>query len=488
MYQNEMSKLPGSLSSVAVDKEGFIYTTTSGNISVNQVKKLNIRGLNMIQYNTDQVSKVSRTFGEIRPYDRKFVAGQGFAKPQLIDAAIDYNGNITVIDGMYKVISQYDANGNLLYFWGGPSSDSTTQLGLMKNPVAIDANSRNDLFILDSQEGIIQVFRLSEFGLLVNKANGLTMQGRYEESEKPWKEVLRNNRYFTPALLGLGKAEYKKGNYEQASQYFYEGGSRSGYSDAFWQIRLNWFQSHFSTLATTVISVIAAFMLFNRITRKAAWRTAWHNRKRSTLPIVVQLKQMFTILRHPIDGFSALRYENKGSYWSALAILLMVFGSISIIALYTGFTFNNVDTQRLNLVLLFGQFLIVWLGWVVANYFVSSIYRGEGRFRDVFIASSYALVPLIFVGIPLAVLSNIMTLSEQAIYNYMFDGMVIWVVLMIFWKIQSLQNYSVGETGINVVLSASAFIMMAVLIMITFGLSSDMSSFIYEVYQEVRVR
>jgi hypothetical protein len=488
MYENESSKLPGSLSSVAVDHEGFIYTTTSGNVTTNQVKKLNIRGHNMIQYNSNNDDKTARTFGEFRPMDRKFVSGQGYMKAQLTDAAIDSNGNITVIDGAYKVISQYDANGNLLYFWGGPSSDSTTQLGLLKNPTAIDANSRNDLYILDAQEGTIQVFRLSEFGALVNKANDLTLQGRYEESEKLWKEVLRNNAFFTPALLGLGKAAYKKADYELAKKYFYEGGSRTGYSDAFWQIRLRWFQSHFSMFASIVISAAIGYLLVNRFTRNASWRVAWRYRKRSTRPIVMQLKQMVTIVRHPIDGFTALRYEGKGSYWSALIILVLTIGSISITALYTSFTFNKVNPHNLNLLFLFGEFVLIWLGWVVSNYFVSSIYRGEGRFRDVFIASSYAMVPLVFVGIPLAFISNAMTLSEQAIYNDIYNGMVIWIVLMFFWKIQSLQNYSVGETTLNIAFSVFAFAMMGVLFMITFGITSDLKSFVYEVYQEVRLR
>lgn len=485
MYENETSKLPGSISSVAVDKDGFIYTTTSGNISSNQLKKLNIRGQNMIKKDD---AGASRTFGEVRPWERRFVSGQGYQKSQLIDVAIDRNGNMTTIDSSYKVISQYDANGNLLYFWGGPSPDSTTQLGRMKNPTAIDSNSRNDLYILDTQEGTIQVFRLSEFGALVNEANRLTLEGRYEESEKPWKEVLRLNVFFTPAHLGLGKAAYKKADYEHALHYFYLGGSKSGYSDAYWQIRLKWFQSHFSALATSVVAVCIGFVLINRFTRKTKWRLAWKERTRSTRPIVVQLKQMFTIVRHPIDGFTALRYENKGSYWSALAILLLVFGSIAVTAVYTSFPFNPWNPNRLNLPMLFLQFAVLWIGWVVSNYFVSSIYRGEGRFRDVFIASSYALVPLLFIGIPLALLSNVMTLSEVAIYKDLYNGMLIWIALMFFWKVQALQNYTVGETSVNIAFSVFAFAMVGVLFMTTFGISSDLKSFVYEVYQEVRLR
>ncbi|UUZ96496.1 tetratricopeptide repeat protein [Paenibacillus sp. P25] len=87
-------------------------------------------------------------------------------------------------------------------------------------------NARNELFVLDDQENIVQVFRLSEFGQKVDKANLMTLAGYYEASEKPWQEVLRMNAQFTPAILGLAKAAFKKGQYEEAKRLFKEAGIR----------------------------------------------------------------------------------------------------------------------------------------------------------------------------------------------------------------------------------------------------------------------
>ncbi|PYI56343.1 YIP1 family protein [Paenibacillus flagellatus] len=481
MYANEISKLPGAISSVAVDKDGFLYTTTGGQgIKKNQIKKLSIRGLNMLDTPTD-------SFGETRPFDVKFATG-GTVTPQLIDIAVDGNGNITAIDSSYKYINQYDANGNLLFFWAGPSSANTTQLGLMKNPVAVDAGSRNDLYLLDGQEGVVQIFRLSEFGIKVNEANKLTLAGRYEESEKHWREVLRLNANFTPAMLGLAKAAYKQGDYEEALRLFKRADDQKGYSDSFWQIRLKWFQSHFSTLATAALIAVVGFAAAERWTRGSRWRSAWRNRRRSSNPFVVQFKHVFYMLKHPIDGFSALRYENKGGYWSAIVILVGAYAALVVMRLFTSFSFNLVNAHRVNLLSLLLQYGLIWIGWVVSNYLVSSIYRGEGRFKDVFVGSAYALVPVIVLGVPLAVLSNVMTASEQAIYDFIQTMLYVWTALMVFWKIQSLQNYSVGETIVNIVLSLFAFLMLAVLVLVVLGLSGDLKDFLFEVYQEVRLR
>jgi tetratricopeptide (TPR) repeat protein len=490
MYANEISKLPGSISSVAVDKDGFIYTTTAGqDIKKNQIKKLNIRGLNMLE-KTDAYTARSQAgvFGETRPFDSRYVSGSGVRIPQLIDLTIDNNGNITAIDSTFKYINQYDSNGNLLFFWAGPSSSNTTQLGLMKNPVAIDANSRNDLYVLDGQENLIQIFRLSEFGIKVNEANKLTLEGRYEESEKPWEEVLRLNANYTPAILGLGKAAYKRGDYKRAMELFKLGGNHKGYSEAFWQVRLVWFQKNFSVLATTLLVVGILYFILEKYTRNMKWRVRWRNRERSKNPFIVQFKHAFYILRHPIDGFSAIRYESKGSYWAAIIILILAYLSLLASKLYTSFTFNYTVIHRFNALFFLAQFFLIWFGWVISNYLVSSIYRGEGRFRDVFIGSAYALTPLIIIGVPLTILSNVMAGSEQAIYNFLENAMYVWVGLLFFWKIQSLQNYLVGETVMNILLSLFAFLTLAILVLVVLGLSSDLSDFIYEVYQEVRLR
>lgn len=479
MYANEISKLPGAIRSVAVDHDGFLYTTTAGkDIKSEQIKKLSIKGLNMLE---------SKTFGEVRQSDLKFAAG-GSVAPQLIDIAIDSNGNMTAIDSSYNYINQYDANGNLLFFWAGPSSPNTIQLGSMKNPVAVDANSRNDLILLDGQEGVLQLFRLSEFGDKVNAANKLTLQGRYEESERHWREVLRLNANYSPAILGLAKAAYKQGNYKEALELFKRGDDHKGYSDTFWQIRLQWFQSHFSVVATCMAAAIISLLLFERATRRTAWRQAWNNRTRSNKEFVVKLKHMFYMLKHPIDGFTALRYEHKGGYRSAVILLIIAYAALVVMKLFTGFSFNMDDANRVNLLSLLLQYGAVWFGWVVSNYLVSSIYRGEGRFKDVFVGNAYALIPFILIGIPLAAVSNVLTMSEQTIYDFMEKALYVWTGLMVFWKIQSLQNYTVGETIINVLLSLLTFLALAVLALVVLGLSSDLKDFIHEVYQEVRLR
>src|SRR5690606_37749849 len=156
------------------------------------------------------------------------------------------------------------------------------------------------------EEGVLQKFALSEFGSLVYEANRLTLMGRYEEGERLWQEDMRLNPQYNPAIMGLARAAYKKGDYGSTAELFREAGNKKGYSEAFWQIRLQWFQKHFSVTATALTVGLLVFLLFGKLTKKARFRQRIANRNPSSLNWVIQLKQAIYIMKHPIDGFSAM--------------------------------------------------------------------------------------------------------------------------------------------------------------------------------------
>lgn len=483
MYENELSKLPPPITNAALDERGFIYTVTTS-AENEQVKKLNFKGLNILSQ-FDKFGSSTKSFGESNPFDRRFTDKTA---PQLTDIAVDPLGNFTVVDSSFNYVSHYDANGNLLFFWGGDFSSGATQLGLIKKPSAVEINSRNELFVLDSEEGVLQTFALSEFGASVYAANQLTLNGQYEESEDLWREVIRLNAQYNPAVMGLARAAYKKGSYREAAELFRDAGSKKGYSESFWQIRLQWFQKHFSTTATVFMLGLAGFLAGDRLTRKQRQRWRITRRKRSAAGWLRSFRHLWYTMKHPIDGFSALRAEGKVGYPGALLLLGGAYVTLAVSKLFTGFVFSDGLPKDISILILLVKFLAVWLGWVVCHYLVGSICRGEARFRDVFIGSSCALAPFILVGLPLTLVSNFMTESEGTIFMYAENAMYIWIGLMFFWKVQSLQNYDFGETVFSLILSVLTMAVMAALLFILFGLTHELAVFVHEVYQEAILR
>lgn len=485
MYENELNKLPPIVNNFTMDDAGIIYTVTSA-ASSHQVKKLNIRGTDMLAKRDPYSLLSSSRYGE----NSERTGANARVNPQLGDIAVDSFGNMTVIDTSRtnKAISQYDSNGNLLFFWSGRPNPALTQLGIVRSPVAVAYDSSNNLYVLDDQDSSVQVFQSSEFAQLVYRTNQLTLDGKYEESAEGWEEVLRLNANYGPALLGLAKVAYKRQDYHKAMDLFLRAGNQKGYSDAYWQIRIQWIQQNFSWIANVTIGLLALWLLSRKFVHGMAWYRAWKQRKRADKPLIAHLKHALYILIHPIDGFKAIRYDGKGSYLSAAILLILALASVLVSALYTSFSFNMAVGDQVNLGVILFPFLAVLLVWIVSNYLISSIYRGEGRFRDVLISSTYCLVPLIVVGFPLTLLSNAMTLNEQAVYNFLSMAMYVWVGLLLYWSVQSVQNYMVGETFINIGYSAFTGIVISVLGFIVFGLTSDLIEFIRSILKEVALR
>ena len=463
--------LPATIRNIEIDRNGYIYTVSG--TAGEQIKKLNIRGDNLW---------AGKHFG-VSPPD----SATDVFEPVLSDIAVDRYGNVTVIDPSLNIVMQYDPDGELLFYWTGRVTPGMPQLGLNQSPVAVAANSRNELLILDDALNVIQRFKPTRFGEAVHAAHSLTQDGRYAESEAYWNEVLKLNARYAPGYKGLAYAAFYRGDYARAMELFRLAGDAEGYSDSFWQIRMAWFQRYFAWIANAAVVLFIAYMLATGLRKRFGWkrrplRRPAHGRSDVLLG---QLKHALTILRHPLDGFSDLRYANMGGYRSALMLLGLTVAVMLIRGYYTSFTFDPLPAAERHAGTETAIFLLIWLSWVVCHYLIGSIFRGEARFRDVFVGGAYSLVPIALLGLPLAVASHVLTLNEASIYYAFENAMMVWTGLLVFWKIQSLQNYSFGETIVTICLTAMAMLLMWVLIFIILGLSRDLLDFVHTIYLEV---
>lgn len=476
--RRQVRLLPNPIRNIDIDSNGFIYTVSRD--AEEQIKKINVRGENQWK---------DFSFGEHinLSFLRMGSSEDNGDKPttNITDITVDQYGIVTVVDKESAVIAQFDRNSDLLFFWGAPYSTGSPQVGVANSPVAIDTNSKNQIYILDDTLNLIQVLEPTKFGSDIQQAYILTQDGKYRESEEYWEEIVRQNSLFSPAYGALARAAFYNEDYEEAMHLFELAGDEEGYSDAFWQIRLNWFQKRFGLFANAFLVVgigtLAASKFYKRRKRKRKF-ISWNWRK---YKILDQLRHALYILRHPLDGFSDIRYSNKGSFASAFTVLAAVIVVALARVYFTSFTFQPVPAGSLDAGSIILTGAVIWFSWVICHYLIGSIRHGEARFKDIFIGSAYSLIPIVILGLPLAFLSNIMTLSESSIYGFFSSLIFIWGGALLFWMIQSLQNYSVGETIVSILLSIFSMIMLWVLIFIIVGLSSEVLEFLYTIYQEV---
>ncbi|GHH97805.1 YIP1 family protein [Neobacillus kokaensis] len=485
--------LPNAIRNIDIDKNGYVYTVSRD--QTKEMKKLNVRGENQwkdFSFTKNVKTDFLREEATAATSSEANVTGVTSVDTDLTDITVNENGIVTVADKANALVAQFNQNGELLFFWGAPVTSGSPQVGLNKSPVALDTNSENKIFILDDSLNLIQVLVPTQFGNTVQDAFILTQQGKYSESEKYWREIVKQNALFTPAYAGLARASFYQEDYKKSQELYKLAGDDQGYSDSFWQLRLQWFQKNFVYLANAFLIFGVAFLVIAQFRKRNSKRTSGDgdvpkekSKWMKDIKLLNQLKHAFYILRHPLDGFADIRYRSMGGYTSAIIILLLVIAVVIARTYFTSFTFQPVPVGSINISSILTISATVWISWVICHYLIGSIKQGQARFKDVFVGSAYALFPVFLLGLPLALLSNLMSLNESSIYGFFSMLMIIWSFALFFWMIQSLQNYSVGETIINGLLSLFSMIMLWVLVFIVVGLSSETIDFILTLYREV---
>ena len=118
---------------------------------------------------------------------------------------------------------------------------------------------------------------------------------------------------------------------------------------------------------------------------------------------------------HPFKGFWDLKHEKKGNPCSAGAILALVVLSFVLGKQFTGFIFTAGDSKSFNLWIQIAGVLAPFALWCISNWCIITLVDGEGRLVDIFMASAYALIPLVLTNIPAIVFSRLLSQEEAGI-------------------------------------------------------------------------
>ena len=142
----------------------------------------------------------------------------------------------------------------------------------MQNPVALTLSDNQDkIFVLDSIQGNILTFDITEYGKHLLMAMKTNYIGDSETATREWQEVLKANANYELAYIGLGKAYLKNGEYKKAMDYFKLGNSRKYYTKAFYYYRKMVMEENFGKIMTFIIITAVLILIFVWIKRIRRW-------------------------------------------------------------------------------------------------------------------------------------------------------------------------------------------------------------------------
>ena len=200
------------------------------------------------------------------------------------------------------------------------------------------------------------------------------------------------------------------------------------------------------------------------------------------------LRYALYVITHPFDGFWDLIHEQKGTIAAANTFLFLFLLTRVLKLICTSFQFISAPIQHINLFEEAGSLLLPFLVLCVANWAMTTLFEGKGRFKDIYMAMCYALVPYIMIQLPMTVISNGLTFEEGSLHSVMLSISVIWCAFLVFVGLMEVHDYGPGKTFIFIIVTVLGACVIIFLMLVFFSLLSDALAFFVSFYREIVFR
>ncbi|MBE6668624.1 MAG: hypothetical protein E7601_00285 [Ruminococcaceae bacterium] len=475
---------------IDIDTEGFIYATISSideKDVANAIRKKSKAGtyapVKMLNGAGEEIMRRNGFYppsGEVQFMGTASTATNTMAGPSKVtDVAVGPERTWSIIDEKRSKIFTYDFDGNLLFAFG----DVGQQLGNISMIKAICYQGSN-LLVLDNANKSFTVFTRTEYGDILITALQHENERLYNLSKTDWENVLMRNSNFDEAYIGIGQALYKEGRYEESLVYYKAAYDVDNYSKSYQEIRKAWIQDWIILIPVVVIAVCLAYSFLFKWANKINRAAAISGKKKT---FKEELLYGFHVIFHPFDGFWDLKHEKRGSVRASLVFIALTVISFFYQAIGESYLANPQGSYTTIFIQLLG--VVVPLGlWVVANWCLTTLFDGEGSMKDIFIATSYSLVPLILILAPATLVTNVLTKSELNIVDLVVNFGFIWMGLLLFCGMMVTHDYTVPKN-----IATCAFTIVAMVFIMFVGilfstLLSEIVSFVSNIILEINYR
>lgn len=483
------SKVSTEFNNLCIDKDGFIYVTTSS------IEENTVASAIMGRSKSGDYAPVKR----LNPNGSDVMVRNGFWPPSgeidfrnmatteftvagpstIVDVALGPNNTWSIIDNKRSRIFTYDSSGNLLFAFG----DKGNQLGNISDLVAIDYQGSN-MLLLDRGNSAITVFKRTDYGDLLDKAIKNTEDKNYDKAVDFYTGILQRNNNYDAAYVGIAQSMYRNGEYVQAMKYFKYAYNTTDYSEAYQAYRKQWMEDNLWVVPLVVFLVIFGLVKFFKFAGKVNKR-GFKNKEKSTF--WEEVVYAFHVIFHPFDGFWDLKHEKRGSVRASLFFIALAIATFYYQAIGQGYLLNPRNRYSSLWAQLIGVVVPLFL-FVLANWCLTTLFDGEGSFKDVFIACSYSLAPIPLLVIPATIYSNFCVSAETDIIGFIGTLAFIWLGILVFFGTMVTHDYSLGKNFVTILgtLIAMVFIMFIAVLFTT--LIGKIVSLITNLVTEVQYR
>jgi hypothetical protein len=199
-------------------------------------------------------------------------------------------------------------------------------------------------------------------------------------------------------------------------------------------------------------------------------------------------KLMKRSLFHPVEFYYDIQFDGRAKVRNAILLIALAVAARIISLMLSGYAFRTREAYQVSVPLEAAWIVIPWLTWSVANWAVATIIDGEGKFKDVFISSTYIYLPYILLTIPISLLSNIMTQYEASLYNGIMTFVTMWMIFLLLTHVKIIHDFELGKTIWITLLSIFGMLIIWFISLLIFGLISQSIQFVLDLLKEISYR
>ena len=342
----------------------------------------------------------------------------------------------------------------------------------------------DEMMLLDKISNSFTIYRRTEYGDLLLDAINHQNERMYDLSVEDWTNILQRNSNFDTAYIGIGDALNRDAKYDEAMEYYRSAYNVDNYSASFREVRKEWVAKWIWTIPLFIVVVCVLLTKFFKYAGRVNKETQLKVGKKS---FKEELLYGFHLIFHPFDGFWDIKHELRGSVRAGIVYIAVTILAFFYQSVGTGYIFNPSG----EFMGLFGQIISVLVPlilWVIGNWCLTTLMDGEGSLKDIFIASSYSLLPLPLLIIPSVMLSNILAVNEGQLVSLLVGIAFVWTGMLLFFGMMVTHDYSLGKnfiTTIGTIVAMAFIIFVAVLFS---SLVARMVSFVSSIFVELSYR
>lgn len=492
--QDEARNTGTAYNNITVDSDGFIYITNDSLQATEQFASIQSKASTH-----SPVKKLNSSGDEIMARNGFFDCGGEVdvlenSVSKIRDVAIGPEGTWSILDDRRESdgnarsrIFTYNANGDLLFAFGDRGNqigNGKEYTGFTYQCIEREGKEVYNILTLDTQNASSQltVYSPTPYCEAIVRAHALQNNHKYDEAIDEWKEILKLNNNFDLAYIGIGKALYSQQKYAEAMDMLAAAYETEQYAKAFGQIRSDIVGRFLPLIIIGIIAVVVIFLkllgrakkLNKKTTLKVGRKTYWE-----------ELVYSCHLIFHPFDGFWDLRHEKRGSVRAASTILALTVVAFFYQAIGRGYIFNPRGGYSTVIMQVTAVFVPVVL-WCVANWCLTTLFDGEGRFKDIYIATCYSLAPLPFFVILSTILTNIF--SDSTIIDMLVTIGYVWVALLLFFGMLVTHNYTMPKNILMIICTIVAMVIVMFVMILFSTLFIKVASFAISIITEIGKR